>query len=182
MLCVSWRVRRLLVAIALALALSINTPAATLAVSTTWTGASSTNWSDAGNWNPSVPANGDAVTLANSGLAPLNYDLNVTLASITTNYGNVPITNSGGGSLGLQSGGFITMNAAGGGGLHTGLTLNGPATLTEASGAGLWDFNVSAITGTGGLTLTNNSSNDNLDLRVVNTYRWRPPSAVKTAA
>jgi len=164
-------------AIAAALAL-LATPA--LAATVTWTGAGlclPTNWSTNNCWVGGVPTTGDDVVLAQSGgVGPVNYNLNVTLQSLTLNtptFGgsNYTIANTGGGILGLQSGGFITDNSTSiVGTINTGITLNGPATFTLSAGATGLVFGVKAITGTAPLTLVNNSGNDALQLNFANTY------------
>jgi len=164
-------------AIALALAL-LATPA--LAATVTWTGAGlclPTNWSTNNCWVGGAPTTGDDVVLAQSGgVGPVNYNLNVTLQSLTLNtptFGgsNYTIANTGGGILGLQSGGFITDNSTSiVGTINTGITLNGPATFTLSAGATGLVFGTAAITGTAPLTLVNNSANDALRLTFASTY------------
>lgn len=152
----------LLTAAALSLAVA---PAPALAATDTWIGScgGQTNWSVGACWSTSSPPNnGDDVVIAElGGSSPNNYDINRTLNSITFSNDTVahPVSNAGG-TLGLQSGGFITDSNTNTDALNTGATLNGPATFTLSSGASGLSFGGSAITGTGPLTLVNNSGND----------------------
>jgi autotransporter-associated beta strand protein len=170
----------------LAVGLLVSAARPVTAQTDTWTGAVSTFWSNAGNWTTvpgpnRAPINGDTVVLNGTPVAsnvPFNYDLNVTLASVTLNAqtGSYDLVRSGaGGNIGLQSGGFVTDKniVAGffGDIIQTGLTLNGPATITFAGGPFGLAFNTNPITGTGPLTLVNSSgTNDNLELQIANTY------------
>jgi len=177
--------RRRALVLAVAAALGATPPAR--ADTVTWTGvgggpclAGAAAWSSAGPcWSIGTPpANGDDVVLAQNGVSsPSIYDIDRTLNSITLNsiIGGATaytISNAGGFLLGLQSGGFITDNNTNstGDAINTGLTLNGPATITLSAGAVGLSFGVNAITGTGPLTLLNNSTNDALQLNVANTY------------
>ena len=173
---------RALMVAAMAVALALPaTPA--LAATVTWTGfgggpctPGATNWSvnNGPCWsNTTGPTNGDDVVLATIGPSnPSNYDLNLTLHSITLNAGGAyTISNTGVGSLGLQSGGFITDNSTTAADtINTGITLNGPATFTLSAGATGLSFGGAAITGTAPLTLVNNSTDDALRLNFANTY------------
>jgi fibronectin-binding autotransporter adhesin len=163
-------------AIAAVLAL-VATPA--LAATDTWTGIGggcfpgANSWSKGACWSSgSPPNNGDDVVIAQfSPASPDNYDINRTLNSITFSNDTIALTvSNAGGTLGLQSGGFVTDNNTNLDALNTGVTLNGPATFTLSSGASGLSFGGSAITGTGGLTLVNNSGNDALQLTVADTY------------
>jgi len=149
----------------------------------TWqgNGGSSNSWSDGGNWSSGVPANGDDVVLHQTGpFAPSNFNINLTANSLTlqtstnatTLANGYVINNAGSFTFGLQSGGFITDNAqnALADQINTGITLNGPATITLSTGATGLKFGANAITGTGPLTLINNSSNDALQINVASSY------------
>jgi autotransporter-associated beta strand protein len=161
------------------------TPA--LAGTDTWTGiiggpclSGDTPWSAAGPcWSTGAPpANGDDVVLDQDGpSSPSIYDINRTLNSITLNtppfasITSYTINNAGGFLLGLQSGGFIVdNNTEGADAINTGVTLNGPATITLSTGAVGLSFGVNPITGTGPLTLVNNGTDDALQFLVANTY------------
>ena len=169
--------------LAAAVLLSFATPA--LAATNSWLGLGDTAgaklWSgiEPGDWSETTPpANGDDVVLNGNGPShPSTYDLNRTLNSITLNtpvWVATPgwtIANGGGFVLGLQSGGFITdNNTRGPDTLNTGVTLNGPATFTLSAGAIGLSFGTAAITGTGPLTLVNNSTDNALQLNFANTY------------
>jgi autotransporter-associated beta strand protein len=132
-----------------------------------------------GQWTPGgAPQTGEDVVLNASSPQPNNYDLNVTLHSLTLN-SNIAAPNgytitTSTGAIGLQSGGFITdsNNAGGLDAINTGVTLNGPAgaTFTLSAGAIGLSFGTNAVTGTGPLTLVNNSTDDALRLNVANSY------------
>ena len=152
------------------------------AASDTWTGSGTTsNWSDTANWSTAAaPANGDSVILGQTGaFAPSNFNINVTLNSFTLNTAGAGtnsltsgyIINSGGGTLGLASGGSITDNAVNGAAdqINIGIGLNGPATISVASGATGLDIS-GAITGAGGLTVSNASGASALQFLGTNTY------------
>lgn len=152
------------------------------AASDTWTGSGTTsNWSDTGNWSAAAaPANGDSVILSQTGaFAPSNFNINVTLNSLTLDTAGAGtnslasgyIINSGGGTLGLASGGSITDNAANNAAdqINIGIALNGPATISVGSTAtGL--IMGGDITGTGGLTVSNASNASALQFLGTNTY------------
>lgn len=114
--------------------------------------------------------------LTSSGNAPNlnNLVVSVVLHSVTLNprSSSYAIT---GNSISLQNGGFITdaSNTGVPDLINTGVSLNGAATFTLSAGAiGLTFGNTitGAITGTGPLTLVNNSGNDALRLNVANSY------------
>jgi hypothetical protein len=145
---------------------SLVLPHAARAQTDTWTGngGPATGWSIAGNWTPgsanAPPVTGDNVILTGNGAnAPSNFDLGgVILHSVTLNasVGGYTINQVGANVLGLQSGGSITDNNTG----HldffnVGVNLNGPATIQNSTASFLGFFN--PITGTGPLTLVNNS-------------------------
>ncbi|MBV9630392.1 MAG: autotransporter domain-containing protein [Xanthobacteraceae bacterium] len=141
----------------------------------TWIGAQDNSWSQANNWSNGVPGTGDSVLLTNAGSAPTNHDQNPAYNSVTLNpnAAGYTINNVGGNPIVLQSGGSINDNntAAGSPGdtLNTGLTVNGPATIILASGAAGLTFGANPITGTGPLTIINNSTGS-VTLNAVNTY------------
>ena len=152
-----------------------------LAATIQWHGAGggANSWSSSANWGGgATPANGDDVVLDDSGPShPGTYDLNRTFNSITLNTPSWVLTpgwtiaNGGGFVLGLQSGGFITdNNILAPDTLDTGVPLNGPATITLSAGANSLSFDTVAISGTGPLTLVNNSANDALSFFFANTY------------
>lgn len=134
-----------------------------------------TGWTTVTCWNNQagpVPTTGDDVVIE-GGQSQTNYDLGagVQLHSITLNSTDNDDTNITGGPIALQSGGFITDNFGNGSFNQTfpGVTLSGSATFTLAAGKGNLVFGGS-VTGTGPLTLVNNSSNDRLRLNVASTY------------
>ena len=142
----------------------------------TWTGAGGNgSWSNGSNWSNGVPSTGDSVLLTNAGSAPTNHDQNPAYNSVSLNPNSAgyTINNIGGNPIALRSGGSITDNntaaCSPGDTLNTGLTLNGPATITLASGAGGLTFGVNPITGTGLLTIINNSTGT-VTFTGVNTY------------
>jgi autotransporter-associated beta strand protein/T5SS/PEP-CTERM-associated repeat protein len=141
----------------------------------TWTGAQDSSWNQGNNWSNGVPGTGDSVLLTNAGHAPTDHDQSPAYTSVTLNpnVAGYTINNIGGNPIVLQSGGSITDNntAAGSPGdtLNTGLTLNGPATITLASGAAGLTFAVNPITGTGPLKIINNSTGS-VTLAGANTY------------
>jgi autotransporter-associated beta strand protein/T5SS/PEP-CTERM-associated repeat protein len=142
----------------------------------TWTGAQNSSWSQSNNWSNGVPGTGDGVLLTNAGTAPTNHDQSPAYSSVTLNPNAAGYTINGIGSnpIVLQSGGSINDNntAAGSPGdtLNTGLTLNGPATIMLASGAAGLTFATNPITGTGPLTIVNNSTAAVTFTGIVNTY------------
>src|SRR2546427_3456262 len=113
------RRRALAVAGLLFVLLAAVAPWVVFAATVTWTDGGScpggSPWSTAACWNNGagpVPSNGDDVVLATIGSSrPDNCDISRTLNSITINSGpDLNLTDVGGCSLGLQSGGFITSN------------------------------------------------------------------------
>ena len=188
------------VALAAAITFAITArPAAVWAqTSIYWTGAAdnpSGAWNSNESWSSSPtgttfvppPTTGDAVVLNYpAGTSPPSYyNLgSLQFQSITLNatggnpyYGIVSDLPSD--VIGLQSGGFIqTVNAFVT--INTGLTLNGPATLSVLSTDGGISFasltnmagpsRAQPITGTGGLTLVNDGSNGALQISSVNSY------------
>ena len=138
----------------------------------TWTGAQDGSWSQGNNWSNGIPGTGDSVLLTNAGSAPANHDQSTAYSSVALNpnaagytINNNPIV--------LQSGGAITDNNTAGGSpgdtFNTGLTLNGPATITLATGAAGLTFATNPITGTGPLTIINNST-ASVTFAAANTY------------
>ncbi|MBV8745348.1 MAG: hypothetical protein JO134_09945, partial [Xanthobacteraceae bacterium] len=138
----------------------------------TWTGAGGNgSWSNSSNWSNGTPATSDSILLTNAGAAPANHDQSAAYNSITLNpnAAGYTINNS---PVVLQSGGSITDNntAAGSPGdtFNTGLTLNGPATITIAAGAAGLTFATNPITGAGSLfiqgsgTLTLTATGNNI--------------------
>jgi autotransporter-associated beta strand protein len=121
-----------------------------------------------------APQTGEDVVLNTSSPMPNNYDLvGVTLHSLTINPSiSVQSYAIGGNVIGLQSGGFITdsNNTTGPDAINTGVSLNGPATITLSAGATGLSFGVNPITGAGPLTIFNNSTDDALRLNVANSY------------
>ena len=159
----------------------LTSPALAVAPDTTFTGnGTSTDWSDAANWDNGVPVNGNNVALTQAGTnAPSVFDINLTAASLTLNTATDATTlangyvvnNDGTHTFTLQSGGFIEDNAANNAAdqLNMGVTLSGPATIRLDSGAtGL--IIGGAITGTGPLTVTNNSATGTIIFTANNTY------------
>jgi autotransporter-associated beta strand protein len=155
----------------------------------TWTGnGAAGSWNDPTNWSAGVPTTGTDVVLNGGpppfpGNLPNNYDIPTAIQFRSITLGNTAPINSqytivrsgAGGNIGLQSGGFVTDKniVAGffGDTIQTGVTLNGPATITFAGGPFGLAFNTNPITGTGPLTLVNSSgTNDNLELQTANTY------------
>ena len=150
----------------------------------TWDGVHGTtsNWSDAGNWSGGVaPVTGDAVVLSQTGTnAPsvLDYSFNAhsitldTATDATTLANGYIINNAGSYVLGLQSGGSITDNATNDAAdqINTGITLNGPATIQLSSTAKGLIIGGTGITGTGPLTVTNNSPNKLIEFLADNNY------------
>ena len=149
------------------------------AATETWNGGTSVNWADAGNWSATTPTTGDAVVITQTGAnGPSNQDIvGLTLSSLTFNTAantTSSFTNGysiGGNAIGIQSGGFITDNAINQAAdlLTDEVALNGPATINIGTGATGLEFG-SAITGTGGLTINNQSSAGSLVFLDTSTY------------
>lgn len=169
------RGRALAAALGLVLVLAL-APAQAAAFVLTWTGGSSNDWATPTNWDLNqAPQTGDDLILTLSGFPPSNNNLvGVQLHSVTLSADPNPLNNYtiGGNSIALQSGGSITSHHSAGSdqdNINAGVTLNGPATFT-LTGTHVLNFNGS-ITGTGGLTLVNNSGFHNqLRLAGANTY------------
>jgi autotransporter-associated beta strand protein len=162
-------------AVVLAAAALILVPAASAGATATWTGGASNLFSNGGNWSTGAPpATGDDVVLTGAGADPQTADIDIGASSLTlsdngANF-NYNVAVDIGHTFGLASGGSLVDENAHAPGLgdliDTGdrLTLNGPATITLAAGAvGLRI--ASGFSGTGPLTLVNNSTADRLLLR-----------------
>jgi fibronectin-binding autotransporter adhesin len=168
------------VALLLGVSLAALTSGTAFAATDTWVGGSSVNWSDAGNWNPGAPATtGDSVILAQTGsTAPSTQNISgLTLNSLTFQTaagGTNSFTNGyniGDDNIAIASGGSIIDNAANQAAdqINVGVALNGPATIALGPGATGLTFD-QAITGTGGLTINNQSSAGSLIFLGNNTY------------
>ena len=102
-----------------------------LAVTKTWTGASSTNWGTAANWNPSgVPGDADEVVINDVTNDPV-------IASGTTATAGVIYVNSGA-RLTINSGGILLIRGAGGIGLatYTATVINNGVLRVETTSGG----------------------------------------------
>jgi autotransporter-associated beta strand protein len=143
-----------------------------------WTGNGTIgSWNDPRNWSAGVPTTGTDVALTGGGgNPPLNYNIPVAIQLNSISLNNpAPILGYliglTGVTPGLVSGGKITDNSNRVADfIATGLTLNGPATITgnQASAFRTLTFITNPITGTGPLTLAATSSP--IILGTVNTY------------
>ncbi|QJR15103.1 beta strand repeat-containing protein [Usitatibacter palustris] len=119
----------------------------------TWTGLVNNQWGTAGNWNTNlVPVTGDSLVIASGATTTINNLVGVSLQSVTmapntaaTIFQGSPIVLLSGGTI-VDSAGFDVDY------LSTGVTLNGPATITANSGNAL--IIDTPITGTGDVTFS----------------------------
>jgi autotransporter-associated beta strand protein len=147
----------------LAVACLIFVAAPAMAATITWTGATDTLWSTASNWDLArAPQNGDDVVMAVSIPLTITNDM----AGLVVH--SLAVTNLGfildGNTLGIESGGTITVNAGTPTTFNVGFDLKGPVTATATTTMSL--AFAAAITGPGGLSL----NGPLIDLQAANTY------------
>ncbi|HEX2592335.1 MAG TPA: autotransporter-associated beta strand repeat-containing protein [Rhizomicrobium sp.] len=157
-------------------------PVAALADKTTFKGNGTTNnWSDAANWSNGVPVDGEDVIINQAGTStPTNFDMNLTTSLLRIETATDPqaktngyfVENSGAFVFSLADGGQIVDRARNDVATHLdmGVTLLGAGTIKVTNKSAGLIFGGTGITGSGSLTIVDESSNGVVQFVADNTY------------
>jgi fibronectin-binding autotransporter adhesin len=155
------------VALLLGVSLAALTSGTAFATQDTWSGGTSVNWADAANWNNGAPVNHDDIIFAQTGsFAPSNLNIaNLTVASLTLEATTNATTLANGYAVSGDTLGFVSngvlLDQSGNHAadqINTGIALNGPLVITVQSGTAGLVIGGTGISGTGGVTVNNESS------------------------